>query len=328
VIEAQRASILVPHDHLHINQNSAVLLLVRGAGLRRVLELEEGGTRRRRPWRLVSRCASLRAMPVAAANGIEISYTDSGGEGLAVVFSHGYLMDHTMFDRQVTALAPQYRVITWDERGHGGAWATGPFTYWDSAADVLALLDHLGVERAVLAGMSQGGFLSLRAALTAPDRVRALVLIGSQAGLEDPAVAPGYEQMHQAWLEHGPGPVQEVVASIILGPGQWDGWYAKWNEQYAQWAPDDLGQLSWPFRCLMDRDDITGRLADITCPALIVHGTADAGIPVARAEAVRDGLGGPVTFVVVEGAAHASNVTHPDKVNRAVLGFLTGLDGE
>ena len=265
-------------------------------------------------------------MPVAAANGIEISYTDSEGAGLAVVFSHGYLMDHTMFDRQVTALAPQYRVITWDERGHGGTRATGPFTYWDSAADVLALLDHLGVERAVLAGMSQGGFLSLRAALTAPDRVRALVLIGSQAGLEDPANAPGYEQMHQAWLEHGPGPVQEVVASIILGPGQWDGWYAKWNEQYAQWAPDDLGQLSWPFRCLMDRDDITGRLADITCPALIVHGTADAGIPVARAEAVRDGLGGPVTFTLVEGAAHASNVTHPDEVNRAILGFMSGLD--
>ena len=111
---------------------------------------------------------------------------------------------------------------------------------------MLALLDHLGVERAVLAGMSQGGFLWLRAALTAPDRVRALVLIDSQAGLEDPAWRRAYEQMHQVWLEHGPGPVQEVVASIILGPGRWDGWYAKWNEQYAQWAPDDLG--SWPGR--------------------------------------------------------------------------------
>jgi pimeloyl-ACP methyl ester carboxylesterase len=108
-------------------------------------------------------------------------------------------------------------------------------------AVALALLDHLSVERAVLAGMSQGGFLSLRAALTAPDRVRALVLIDSQAGLEDPAVAPGYEQMHQAWLEHGPGPVKEVVASVILSPGRWDGWYARWNEQYARWTPDDLG---------------------------------------------------------------------------------------
>jgi 3-oxoadipate enol-lactonase len=266
-------------------------------------------------------------MPVAAANGIEINYTDSGGEGPAVVFSHGFLMDHTMFDQQVAALAPEYRVITWDERGHGGTRATGEFTYWDSAADALALLDHLGVERAVLAGMSQGGFLSLRAALTAPDRVRALVLIDTQAGVEDPAVAPGYEQLHQVWLDSGPGPVQEVVASIILGPGKWDDWYAKWNEQYAEWAPDDLGQLTWPFRALMDRDDITGRLADITCPALIVHGTADAAIPLTRAEAVRDGLGGPVRLVSVEGAAHASNVTHPDEVNQVILGFLSGLEG-
>src|SRR6516165_5967330 len=138
-------------------------------------------------------------MPVAAVNGIEISYTDSGGQGPAVVFSHGYLLDHTMFGRQVTALAPRYRVITWDQRGHGGTRAAGPFTYRDSAADLLGLLGQLGVERAVLAGMSQGGFVSLRAALSAPDRVRALVLIDSQAGLEDPANAPGYEQIHQAW---------------------------------------------------------------------------------------------------------------------------------
>ena len=266
-------------------------------------------------------------MPVAAVNGIEINYTDSGGQGPTVVFSHGYLMDHTMFDQQVAELAPEYRVITWDERGHGGTWAPGPFTYWDSAADVLALLDELGVERAVLAGMSQGGFLSLRAALTAPDRVRALVLIDTQAGVEDPAVAPGYEQLHQIWLDNGPGPVQEVVASIILGPGQWDEWYAKWNEQYAEWAPDDLGQLTWPFRCLMDRDDLTGRLADITCPSLIVHGTADAAIPMARAEAVRDGLGGPATLIPIEGAPHASNVTHPSEVNQAIFGFLSWIDG-
>jgi pimeloyl-ACP methyl ester carboxylesterase len=77
----------------------------------------------------------------------------------------------------------------------------------------------------------------------------------------------------------------------------------------------------------MDRDDITGRLADITCPTLIVHGTADAAIPLARAEAVRDALGGRVTFTAVEGAAHASNVTHPDEVTQAIAGFLRGLDG-
>src|ERR1700761_7853126 len=265
-------------------------------------------------------------MPFAEINGQRIRYEDSGGDGPPVILSHGFLMDHEMFAPQVEALAPDHRVITWDERGFGETEFDGrPFTYWDSARDCLGLLDHLGIERAVLAGMSQGGFLSLRAALLAPDRVRGLVLIDSQAGQEDPGIAPGYEQIHQAWLDGGPGPVQEVVASIILGPGRWDEWYAKWNEQYARWAPDDLGQLHWPFRCLMDRDDITGRLAEVSCPTLIVHGTADAAIPLERAQAVRDGLGGPVTFTAVEGAAHASNVTHPDEVNQAILGFLREL---
>src|SRR6202044_3799433 len=194
--------------------------------------------------------------------------------------------------------------------------------------DVLALLDHLGIERAILGGMSQGGFLSLRAAMLAPQRVRGLILIDSQAGTEAEGSRPGYEQLHQTWLDQGPAPVQEIVAAIILGPGQWDDWYATWAGQYDEWAPDNLDQLTWPFRCLMDRDDITGRLAEIGCPALIVHGTADAAIPLARAEAVRDGLGGAVTFVAVEGASHASNLTHPDEVNQAILGFLSGLDGE
>ena len=265
-------------------------------------------------------------MPTAAVNGIEISYSDTGGAGPAVVLSHGFLLDQSMFDAQVAALAPGWRVITWDERGHGGTRATGPFTYWDCAQDLLGLLDRLGAGRAVLAGMSQGGFLSLRAALTAPERVRGLVLIDSEAGSEDPAVAPAYEQLHQTWLGQGPGPVQEIVASIILGPGRWDSWYAKWQDQYAQWSPDDLGQLTWPFRCLRDRDDITGRLGEITCPALILHGTADAAIPVAQAEAVRAGLGGPVTFTLIEGGSHASNVTHPEQVNEAILSFLRMLD--
>ncbi len=157
-------------------------------------------------------------MPNAAVNGTEISYADTGGDGPAVVLSHGILMDQSMFAPQVQALAPEFRVITWDQRGHGrdqrghgGTPAHGPFSYWDSARDLLGLLDHVGVERAVLGGMSQGGFVSLRAALLAPDRVRGLILIDTQAGQEDPAVAGAYEQLHAVWREQGPGPVQDVV---------------------------------------------------------------------------------------------------------------------
>jgi 3-oxoadipate enol-lactonase len=257
-------------------------------------------------------------MLTARVNGTDVAYADSGGDGPAVVLSHGYLMDHTMFDPQLSALAPEFRVITWDERGFGGTRAGGPFSYWDSARDVLGLLDHLGLSQAVLGGMSQGGFLSLRAALLAPERVRALVLIDTQAGQEDPAVAPSYEQMEEIWLAQGPEPVQEVVASIILGEVDPQPWFTKW-------ARLDMGDVNHSFRCLMDRDDITGRLAEIGCPALILHGTADAAIPMAKAETLRDGLAGPARLVAVDGGSHAANLSHPDQVNAALLEFLRAL---
>jgi 3-oxoadipate enol-lactonase len=261
-------------------------------------------------------------MATASVNGITVSYSDSGGDGPAVVFSHGYLMDSSMFEPQVAALAPQYRVITWDQRGFGGTRATGAFSYWDSAADVLGLLDHLGIDQAVLGGMSQGGFLSLRAALKAPERVRALVLIDSQAGLENPETVPAYEQMEQIWMDQGPAPVQEVVASIILGPPDGPVDYGPW---YASWAAADRDELRLAFRCLLDRDDITDRLGEISCPALILHGTADAAIPMDRAEAVQAGLARPAKLVPVEGGSHASNLSHPDQVNSAILEFLGSL---
>jgi 3-oxoadipate enol-lactonase len=258
----------------------------------------------------------------ASVNGIDIAYSDSGGDGPAVVLSHGYLMDSSMFDPQVAALMPEYRVITWDARGFGATRATGPFSYWDSASDVIGLLDHLGIGQAVLGGMSQGGFVSLRAALLAPDRVRALVLIDSQAGQEDPAVAPAYEQLDQTWVEHGPEPVQDIVAAIILGPPDGPVEYAPW---FAKWAALDRQELHISFRCLMDRDDVTGRLGEITCPALVLHGTADAAIAMERAEAVQAGLGGAATLVQVDGGTHAANLSNPDQVNVAMLEFLRSL---
>src|SRR3954454_18251750 len=119
-------------------------------------------------------------MPFADVNGQHIYFEDSGGSGPPVIFSHGFLMDHEMFAPQVDALAGEFRCITWDERGFGETEAGAPFTYWDSAEDLLGLLDHLGVQSAVVGGMSQGGFVALRAALLAPERVRALVLIDTQ----------------------------------------------------------------------------------------------------------------------------------------------------
>jgi pimeloyl-ACP methyl ester carboxylesterase len=255
-------------------------------------------------------------MPYADVNGQHLYFEDSGGDGPPVVLSHGFLMDHEMFAPQLDALAPEFRCVTWDERGFGATPATGPFTFWDSAADCLALMDHLRIDAAVLAGMSQGGFLSLRAALTAPERVRGLVLIDTQSGTEDPEALPLYQGMHDEWVTNGPGNVQDAIAGLVLGPDvDHAPWLAKWNA-----APKE--NLTLPFECLVGRDDITDRLSEITAPAIIFHGDADAAISMPRAEELCAGLADCRGVVVVEGAAHAPNLSHADAVNGPLLEFL------
>lgn len=256
-------------------------------------------------------------MPTAAINGTSVSYEDTGGGGPVVLLSHGFLMDHTMFEPQVAALRDEFRVVTWDERGFGATPSGGAFSYWDSARDALGLLDHLDVDRAVLGRMSQGGFVSLRAALLAPERVAALVLIDTQAGVEDPAMVPQFDAMNAEWRANGPANVQEIVAAMILGP---DVEAAPW---FAKWASLSTDELDNAFRCLMDREDLTERLGEITCPVMIFHGDADLAIPMAKAEQLRDGLSGCEGLVVVPGGSHAANLSHPDEVNGPLRDFLT-----
>jgi 3-oxoadipate enol-lactonase len=260
-------------------------------------------------------------MAFAEVNGQRIRFEDSGGDGPPVILSHGFLMDREMFAPQVDALAPAFRVITWDERGFGETQFDGrPFTYWDSARDCLALLDHLQIDRAVLGGMSQGGFLSMRAALLAPERVAALVLIDSQAGVEDPERLPAYRQMQEIWLQAGPvDELAETIANLIIGdPVINQAWIAKWHK-----LPRESMRASGD--CLMERDDISHRLHEISCPAIVFHGTADQSIEWQKAEQLDRGLPGCTGIVRIDGASHASNLTHPDQVNGPLLDFLRAL---
>ncbi|MGO9559101.1 MAG: alpha/beta fold hydrolase [Acidimicrobiales bacterium] len=260
-------------------------------------------------------------MLTAPVNGQQIAYDDTGGDGPVVLLSHGFLMDRTMFAPQVATLRDTHRVITWDERGFGDTeWDGQPYTYWDLASDALGLLDHLGVERAIVGGMSQGGFISLRVALSAPERVRALILLDTQAGTEDPAVVPLYQGMLDDWVANGPSDeLAEVTASIIIGDPDLNAvWKAKW-----QGRPQELVAL--PGNALLTRDDVTDRLGEITVPALVVHGTADVAISMEKAETLAAGLSGSGSVVTIQDGTHSANLTHPGAVNEAIIGFLAGL---
>jgi pimeloyl-ACP methyl ester carboxylesterase len=261
-------------------------------------------------------------MPFAHVNGQRLYYEDTGGSGPAIVFSHGLLMDSSMFAPQIEALRGQWRCISWDERGHGqtASGTCAPFSYYDSADDAVALLRHLGIEQAVFAGMSQGGYLSLRAALRHPQAVRALVLIDTQAMVEDPAKMAGHQAVVEQWLAHGlSDEAARTIEYVILGQG-WPGaagWHAKWQRM----QPGDLLAC---FTTLGSRDDISGELARITQPALVIHGTDDQAIDLERAQAMAAGLAQAQT-VVVPGAGHAANLTHPAPVNAALQAFLARL---
>jgi pimeloyl-ACP methyl ester carboxylesterase len=265
-------------------------------------------------------------MPFADVNGQHLYYEVHGSGGRAVVLSHGFALDHDMWEFVVPALAAEHRVVVWDQRGHGMTGCPGPFNYWDSASDCLGIMDTVGAESAVLVGMSQGGFLSLRAALQAVDRVEGLVLVNSAVQAFIPEVREGLVQMADVWTTSGPvGDIAMAMLGIQFGAVEYDGspWAAKWRSR-------PPGDWRLPWDAILDRagnpdEVLTDDLAKLDRPVAVIHGEEDTGFPVAMADemngTLRDGRG----FTRIAGAAHCPALTHPEQVIEALQGFLAAL---
>jgi pimeloyl-ACP methyl ester carboxylesterase len=259
-------------------------------------------------------------MPHISRHDVRLFYVDEGDPSApAVVFNHGFLMDHTMFDAQVQALRDEFRCVRWDQRGFGASSASEPFSYWDSARDCLALMDLLEVDSAVLVGMSQGGFIALRAALLAPGRVDGLVLIDTMADVDPEEVYESFRGLRAAWTTHGPEAVQHDVANLLISkPEIHEAWFERWSQR----PPADIAE---PIEALIARDDVSDRLGELECPAIVFHGDADPAIPPAAGEALDAALPGSHGLVRVAGAGHAPNLTHPEQVNPALADFLRSV---
>ena len=236
---------------------------------------------------------------------------DDVGHGDPIVWSHGFMMDRTMFADVVERL-PEMRHITWDQRGFGEHLVGRPFTLWDSADDLVRLLDSLGIERAILAGWSQGGFVSLRAALAESDRVSGLLLISTSAAEQPAESAVVYREMVERWLlDDDVGDLATTIADIILGSKT----AAKhWIPRWLQARPNMAAAVA---DTLLDRDGIETRLDEVNVPAVVLHGTHDTAIPIHEGRDLAAALP-DAELIEVPAAPHGLPFTAPDRIADAV----------
>jgi 3-oxoadipate enol-lactonase len=251
-----------------------------------------------------------------------LHFEDTGGSGPAVIFCHGFCMNGSMFSPQFAAFAGAYRCITWDQRAHSFSPASAPFTLWDSARDALALLDRLKIDRAIFVGTSQGGFVALRTALLAPDRVRGLALMGTSAAAEDPMRKADYEQLHAAFVDGPDGPPEPVLDFMVQNFFGDHFECAPWRQHFSC-IPRD--QASYSFRALVDRDELVNSLERITAPTLVLHGSADTCFAPSHGEEIADGVADCRGFVLIEGGAHFLSLTDSCRVNAALKKWLKSL---
>jgi pimeloyl-ACP methyl ester carboxylesterase len=252
-------------------------------------------------------------VPHLDRDGIAIHY-DVDGAGPAMLLSHGFASSSHMFAGNVPALAPDHTVITWDLRGHGGSdYPDDPHAYSAALAvdDMVALLDMVAAERAVLVGHSLGGFLSLALHLAHPDRVAALVLVGTGPGYRR---AEGREQWNV---------MAERFAESFTARGL-DG--MRGSEELAVGAHRDASGLVHAARGILPQhdDEVLASLPTIKVPTLVVVGSNDSGF-LASSEYMAAKIP-DATLVVVAGAGHAPNVTHATEFDTHLRAFLDGLE--
>jgi 3-oxoadipate enol-lactonase len=261
-------------------------------------------------------------MAFALIKGLSVHYRVEGPAGappLLLIHSLGTTME--MWAPQAAALAGKFRVVSYDLRGHGLSEATdGPYTLELLAGDALGLLDHLGLERAHVAGVSLGGMIGQTLGIQAGGRVRSLVL-GDTASLIGPK--SNWDSRAATIRADGMASIVDAVLSRWFTPG-----FIQAEPQIARGFGAML--LRMPAEAYISaasavRDgDTTAALGRIACPTLVLVGDQDVSTPPSAAEALKAGIPG-AKLVVVENAAHIPTVERPDAVTSAMVSFYAGL---
>lgn len=261
---------------------------------------------------------------MAEVNGAAIAY-DVTGSGPPLLLLHAGLGDRRMWDEQIPAFAEHFTVIRYDARGFGDT--VMPPAPYSPAADAIALLDHLGIARAHLVGVSMGSQTAIEIAAVAPERVSALVAVAARTGTPvSPALRAGWDRVN-ALVEAGDiaGAVEYELRMWVDGPER---------------GPEDVDprmreRVREMNAALFARDDDQGeeipleppaaaRLSEIAAPTLIVYGDKDL-IDVRQAAAPLAAAIPGARLTVIPDTAHLPQMERPTLFNQRVLDFLLAL---
>lgn len=258
------------------------------------------------------------------ANGIDIHYAIAGS-GPWLTLSHSLACDLSMWDPQMAALTPHFRVLRFDSRGHGQSSAAPEDAYgWDRlSGDVLGLLDALNIARTHFVGLSMGGMIGQHVALRAPERIACLVLADTSSRYPAGAI-PIWDERIRLVREQG----MEVLV---------DGTLERWfTAPFRAAHPEVTARIAGLIRntppagyigCgrTIPTLDITRRLHELTLPALVIVGAEDGGTPPAMAREIAEAISG-ARLEIIPDAAHLSNIEQPETFNRLLLDFLAGTN--
>ena len=252
-------------------------------------------------------------MAVLTRDGVDLYY-EVHGQGPVVLLTHGYSATSQMWRGQVEALAGRYRLVTWDMRGHGeSAYPEDERLYSEEAtvADMAAILDEVGAERAVIGGLSLGGYMSLAFHRRHPERVRALLIIDTGPGFRNDAARDGWNatalQTAERYQREGLGGLANLSA-----------------ERRTSHHRSADGLVRAARGMLTHRDaGVIDSLASIAVPSLVVVGAEDK--PFLNAADYMAAKIPGAEKVVIEGAGHAANIDQPAAFNRTVEDFLQRL---
>lgn len=261
-----------------------------------------------------------------AVNGVNLA-VDVRGQGPALLLIHGYPLDHSIWEHQVAQLDGWMRVAP-DLRGMGQSDAPDlGYSMATYAEDLLALLTALGIEKAVLCGLSMGGYIAFEMLRIAPHRVRGLILMDTRADADTPEGRKGRDAAAHQAREGGATAIAAAMLSKMLARTPAPAPPELTERVRRMMAATPVSGILGALGALKERPDSQPLLPTLDrVPTLVVVGEDDQITPVPGARAMAAAVPGG-RLVVVAGAGHLTPLEQPEATTQAIAAFLAALPG-